>query len=209
MRFVTLSNDTIYEIGLLSAMWIVMMAIMMLPATVPWLIAIRKLSTGSPIRTATTFLGGYLFIWMLFSLGAAVMQHLLHKTALTSRMGVPVTPYIGAALLALAGLFQLTELKRRCLAHCQSPVSFFLSRWRDGPLGALQMGAHHGIYCLGCCWALMLLAFVSGVMNLVWMVGITVYVFVDQAILKSPTLTTASGFLLLGCSAWILVAMQH
>ena len=112
-------------------------------------------------------------------------------------------------LLALAGLFQLTALKRRCLAHCQSPVSFFLSRWRDGRLGALQMGVHHGVYCLGCCWALMLLAFVSGVMNLVWMVGITVYVFVDQAILKSPTLTTASGFLLLGCSAWILVAMQH
>lgn len=209
MQFVILSTDTLYEVGSLSAMWIVMMAIMMFPTTAPWLIAVRNISTSSPMRTVPMFLGGYLFIWMLFSFGAAIMQHLLHKAALASHMGHPVTPYVGAALLALAGLFQLTALKRRCLAHCQSPVSFFLSRWRDGRLGALQMGVHHGVYCLGCCWALMLLAFVSGVMNLVWMVGITVYVFVDQAILKSPTLTTASGFLLLGCSAWILVAMQH
>ena len=165
MQCVILSTDTLYEVGSLSAMWIVMMAIMMFPTTAPWLIAVRNISTSSPMRTVPMFLGGYLFIWMLFSFGAAIMQHLLHKAALASHMGHPVTPYVGAALLALAGLFQLTALKRRCLAHCQSPVSFFLTRWRDGRLGALQMGVHHGVYCLGCCWALMLLAFVSGVMS--------------------------------------------
>jgi predicted metal-binding membrane protein len=167
-------------------MWLVMMIGMMVPSAAPTVLLFDRISrqppnNGSFARTAA-FLAGYLIVWGGFSLIATLAQVELIALGWIDDMGV-TTGRIGAAVLLLAvGVYQWLPAKRACLAHCQSPVDFLVREYRPGHTGALRMGLRHGWYCLGCCWALMLLLFVGGVMNLLWVAVLAAVVFAEKVI---------------------------
>ena len=157
----------------LFVMWSVMMVAMMLPAVSGMLLAFatinrRRRERHEPDVATAVFLCGYLLVWVGFSVLATLVQWGLQSAALLSPMMAGTSPILGGTLLIAAGIFQWTPLKDVCLAHCRSPMSFILSDWREGIGGAVLMGLHHGAFCVGCCWALMGLLFVVGVMNLLW-----------------------------------------
>ncbi len=177
---------TAADLGFTVAMWAIMMVGMMLPAATPAILLFaavnrkRRARDGAGVPTAV-FVAGYLLVWGAFSVAAALAQWALHAAALLSPMLGITSPLVGGALLVTAGVYQLTPLKERCLAHCRSPLGFFMTEWRDGAAGALRMGLRHGAYCLGCCWILMGLLFVTGVMNLLWVAAIAAFVLVEKA----------------------------
>lgn len=185
-------------------MWTAMMAVMMLPVAGPWVLAMRRTAVGSQTLLPGLFFSGYLLVWTIFSLVAATVQTILFYTGLASPMGVPTNPLVPGVILVIAGIFQITPLKNQCLIHCQSPIGFFLTSWRDGRAGAVQMGIRHGFHCVGCCWALMALAFVAGVINLTWMIGVTLFILIDHAILRTPVLSSLSGAFFLIAGMWFL-----
>jgi predicted metal-binding membrane protein len=127
------------------------------------------------------FGSGYLAIWAGFSACAALAQWALHEAAMLSPAMKTSSPYLGGAVLLGAGIYQLTPFKGACLAHCRSPLGFMMTKWREGPLGAFRMGLQHGAYCVGCCWALMCVLFVVGVMNLAWVGALAVFVLLEKA----------------------------
>jgi predicted metal-binding membrane protein len=158
-------------------MWWVMMIAMMVPSAAPMVLlftTIKRKQTASvsPSVEAWIFLGGYLLTWAGFSLVAALTQWGLERAGLLSMAMASTSAVFGGVILLAAGLYQFTPVKSACLRYCQSPVLFLSRHWRPGAVGALGMGIRHGSYCLGCCWFLMALLFVSGVMNLVWVAGI-------------------------------------
>ncbi len=186
------------------AMWCLMSVAMMAPTAVPMLRAYRHLVAGSAGRVPAAgfwaLLAGYLAVWALFSFGAGAAQHVLGSAALLDGSGVSATPWLTSALLAVAGAYQLSRLKQACLSRCRSPLAFFLSHWRAGGRGALSMGLRHGAVCVGCCWALMALAFVGGTMNLAWM-GIATVLMVVEKLPIGRWLTTPIGAVLLVAAA--------
>jgi predicted metal-binding membrane protein len=127
-----------------------------------------------------TFGVGYLMVWVDFSAFAALAQWALHEAALLSPAMVASSSLLAGGILIAAGAYQLTPLKGSCLRRCRTPLGFLVANWRDGAGGALQMGLRHGVYCLGCCWALMCVLFVVGVMNLAWVAALTVFVLVEK-----------------------------
>src|SRR5262249_10367284 len=176
---------TLRDLGLTFLMWAVMMVGMMLPSAIPMTlvygaVARKAERQGTPVAPTAAFVAGYVAIWTLFSVAATLAQWGLDRAALLSPMMVSSSPWLGAGLLALAGAYQLTPYKAQCLSHCRSPMHFVAERWRPGIAGAVRMGAEHGAYCLGCCWALMLLLFVGGVMNLLWIALITLFVLAEK-----------------------------
>jgi predicted metal-binding membrane protein len=173
------------EFASLVVMWVVMMVAMMLPAAAPMVLTFatlrrRRLAEGRPSVPTAIFVLGYLAVWALYSLVAATAQVGLHASALLSPAMAAANPLFAGGLLIAAGAFQWTPLKRACLVACRSPLSFLMSRWREGRRGALAMGVRHGLYCLGCCWALMALLFVAGVMNLLWIAALAVTVLLEK-----------------------------
>ncbi len=187
MAMMSLHAWTTIDFGLMLAMWTIMMVGMMLPSAGPTTlvyaaVARKAAREGTPIAPTAAFVAGYLAMWTLFSLGATFAQWGLEATALLSPMMVSTSPGLGATLLAGAGLYQLTPLKDACLAHCRSPAHFIAEHWRPGTSGALRMGLEHGAYCLGCCWVLMGLLFFGGVMNLLWIAGITLFVLLEKMV---------------------------
>jgi predicted metal-binding membrane protein len=167
------------------SMWAAMMVAMMLPAAAPMIMLFaavnrrRRSELGVAVPTGI-FVLGHLLVWTAFSVGATLAQWGLHTRALLSPAMATTSPLVGGALLMAAGVYQLTSLKTRCLTHCRSPLGFLMTAWREGGGGALRMGLHHGVYCLGCCWVLMALLFVTGVMNLLWVAVITAFVLVEK-----------------------------
>ena len=167
------------HLALLLAMWAVMMVAMMLPSASPMLLlygsVARRSATGSSAasRQIYALAAGYLVVWGVFSLGATALQRLLAGLLLISPMMEVTNPVVSAALLLTAGVYQLTPIKLACLRSCQSPLGFLMSRWRNGLTGAFRMGLEHGALCVGCCWALMLLLFAGGVMNLAVIAALT------------------------------------
>jgi predicted metal-binding membrane protein len=129
----------------------------------------------------------------------------LHTAALLSPMMVSTSPLLGGALLVVAGAFQWSPLKRVCLTHCRTPLGFLMGEWREGTWGALRMGLRHGSYCVGCCWVLMALLFVTGVMNLLWVAAIAAFVLVEKVAPAGPWLSRVTGLLLAGGGAWVVV----
>ncbi len=165
-------------------MWSVMMVGMMGGAAWPVLLLFANARAGRgehgvPI-TVLAFGLGYLAVWMGFSLAAAIAQWTLHHAALLSPSIAISSPRLGGAVLIAAGAYQLSPMKGACLAHCRSPLGFLMANWRDGTIGALRMGASHGRYCLGCCWALMCVLFAVGVMNLLWVAALTAVVLIEK-----------------------------
>src|SRR6266851_529278 len=175
----------VVDLLLIFTMWAVMMVAMMVPTAGPMVLLFaafnrKRREQQRPFVLTSVFLLGYLIIWVAFSVIAALAQWGLHRAALLSPMMVSTSPALGGSLLMVAGIFQWTPLKNTCLSHCRSPLDFFSTDWREGSTGALRMGLKHGGYCLGCCWVLMLLLFVTGVMNLVWIAGIAIFVLLEK-----------------------------
>ncbi len=200
-----------FDFGAAVAMWVVMMVAMMLPIVSPWLLALsmaaREREPGpAPYPEVGGFLLGYGAVWVGYSVLAAAGQMLLQRMALLSSEGVLTSPIVGGALLGVAGVYQWTPFRDSCMTHCRSPFAFFLSDWRAGSWGAFSMGARHGIYCAGCCWALMALSFVFGVMSLAWMGLLTAFLLLEKVTSAGPWLGRAAGALLLGDALWSLVS---
>ena len=187
-------------------MWQAMVVAMMTPTVLPWIAAYATLvapADGSRNwRAIGAFTGGYFAVWLAYSAGAAWLQMGLARAGLL--MGDRVSTTLGALVLVSAGAFQFVPLKGACLAHCRNPLSYFLARWRNGPIGGFRLGVSHGAYCLGCCWLVMLTALAMGVMNLAWMAVLTVVVALEQVAPAGVWVGRAGGVLLIAWGAWLL-----
>lgn len=198
------------DLLLLFVMWSIMMVAMMAPTAAPMVLTFaavnrRRQAAQRPYVPTGFFLLGYLLAWTLFSAAATAAQWALHGFALLSTSMASTSALLGAAILIAAGIFQLTPLKHACLAHCRTPLSFIMAEWREGIGGALWMGLKHGSFCLGCCWILMLLLFVTGVMNLMWVGIITAFVLLEKIAPAAKWISRAAGVALIGWGAWLLV----
>ncbi len=196
--------------ALLFTMWWVMMIAMMVPSAAPMVLlftAIKRKqgASVSPSIEAWVFLSGYLLIWAGFSLVAVLAQWGLERAGLLSMAMASTSATLGGVILLAAGLYQFTPVKSACLRYCQSPVLFLSRHWRPGVVGALRMGLRHGSYCLGCCWFLMALLFVSGIMNLVWIAGIALYVACEKLLPLGRGLSRAAGVALIVSGTIVLV----
>lgn len=195
--------------ALMLTMWWVMMVAMMLPSVGPMVLlfaAVNRKSRqqGQPYTRTGFFAAGYLVAWGGFSLAAVALQWGLEQLALLSPMMQTTSIYLGAALLIGAGVYQLTPLKHACLRRCRSPLHFISHRWRPGSGGAFRMGLEHGLFCLGCCWLLMVLLFYGGVMNLYWIAGLALFVLLEKTIPPGHRMASLLG---LGLVAWGLVLL--
>jgi predicted metal-binding membrane protein len=166
-------------------MWVVMMAAMMLPSVLPVVLLFLRVTQHSgantrPLLRTWLFAGGYLLAWSGFSVLATGLQWSLHRLGLLTGEMAASSPLLGGGLLIAAGVYQWTAVKNACLEHCRGPVQFLTQRWRRTPLGALRMGVEHGVFCIGCCWVIMALLFVGGVMNLLWIGGLSVFVLIEK-----------------------------
>jgi len=202
---------TLTDFLMLFIMWTVMMAAMMAPSAAPMILTFaalnrKRMSTGAPLYPAGAFAGAYLAVWAAFSLAATGVQWWLHSAAMLS-MSMELTDTRAAAgLLVLAGLFQWTPLKRACLDTCHAPFAFLMTHWRDGRWGALRMGIQHGVYCVGCCWAVMGLLFVAGVMNLPWVLILSLFVLAEKL---SPKLARPAGTLMAVAGIAMMLMQQQ
>ena len=189
---------------LMFAMWWVMMVAMMLPSAAPMLLLYQRVVSrrrpARAFRDTWMFASGYLLIWGLFSLGATGLHAAGEMTGWINGMMTSASTILDAALLVVAGVWQLTPTKDRCLEACRSPVEFLSRIWRPGAYGALAMGIRHGIFCVGCCWAMMLLLFVGGVMNLYWIGGLALLVLAEKTVPRWPVVgwLTGGGLVLAG-----------
>jgi predicted metal-binding membrane protein len=183
---------------LLWAMWAVMMIGMMLPSAAPMI-----LLADTAARSCFLALG-YIVVWAAFSVGATALQWTLGQLVILNPMMETSSRTAGAILLVIAGVYQWTPLKHACLTTCQSPMAFLARRWRGGAWGAFRMGAEHGVYCVGCCWALMLLLFVGGVMNLTVIIALTAFVAFEKLVPLGRRGARLSGALLIAAAAWML-----
>lgn len=171
------------DFGIVLAMWAVMMIAMMLPSATPTLMAAAKIwqQRGQAVyRLSLAFASGYLGIWLLFSISLTLLQWQLHELQWLSPMMANNNRTLTIALFALAGGYQFSSFKNACLTHCQSPIGFLLNHWQNHIYGAVKMGFRHGLSCLGCCWAMMLLMFAVGVMNLAGMIAITLIITLEK-----------------------------
>lgn len=185
----------------LGAMWAVMMAGMMLPSATPTLLLYGRVvrsqrQTQGAWPQVYLFGAGYLIVWTAFSALAAALQLALHQLAWITPMMRSANVFLTSALMIAAGVYQWLPLKRNCLAQCRSPAAFIAEHWRAGRLGALELGLRHGLYCLGCCWALMLLLFAGGVMSLACILGLTIVVLIEKFATGGERLARAGGALL-------------
>ena len=192
---------TATEVLFTFAMWAVMMVGMMAGTATPVLLLYgaahaRRSPRGAPLAVLIFGLG-YVTVWTGFSACAALAQWALHQASALSSAMAAASPRLAGSLLIAAGAYQLTPWKRACLKHCRSPLGFLMTHWRDGRLGAFQMGLSHGAYCLGCCWALMGLLFVVGVMNLVWVAALTGFVLLEKIGPAGAAVARAAGAALL------------
>jgi predicted metal-binding membrane protein len=194
---------------LLGAMWIVMMAGMMLPSAAPTLLlysatARRRSGDRQAAWHVYAMAAGYLVVWAAFSACATLLQRILSALLVLSPMMELTSPLLSGALLIGAGAYQLTPLKRACLASCSAPLVFLTHRWREGGIGAFRLGVEHGLFCVGCCWALMLLLFAGGVMNLAVIGALTAFVLIEKLAPLSARSVRLTGMLLIAVGVWVL-----
>jgi predicted metal-binding membrane protein len=183
---------------LLFLMWLVMMIAMMVPSVAPLILIFlmvnrKRKAQSSPFVPGMYLLSGYLAAWTFFSLLATLLQWGLQQIAWLNPMMIITHRVAGGMILVFAGLFQFTSLKQRCLHYCQTPIQFIHQKWKEGRAGAFKMGMTNGVFCLGCCWLLMLLLFVSGIMNLLWIALISFFVLLEKAIPNSSWISYTAG----------------
>ncbi len=200
----------ITHVALMFFMWWIMMIAMMLPSATPVILlatALNRRSESSikPYGSAAAFTSAYLLTWAGFSVLAVAAQWALQITGLMSGMLRNTSPGLNAVLLIAAGAWQFTALKHACLRHCRGPIDFLTRHRRGGNAGAMLMGTRHGLYCLGCCWFLMALLFVGGVMNLFWIAGLAIYVWIEKVLPSGEAISRVMGGLLIAWGIGILV----
>lgn len=198
------------HLAFLTVMWSIMMVAMMVPSVTPMVMMFstvnrkRLESDRRDLLPIGIFVLGYLIAWAVFSVGAGLAQWSLHAATLLSPMMTSTTPILGGLLLIAGGVYQWTPLKYACLVHCRTPMSFLLTSWRPGRRGALIMGLQHGLFCVGCCWVLMALLFVAGVMNVLWVGAIAAFVFLEKVAPRGELIGRAAGVLLVLAGLWVL-----
>jgi len=191
-------------------MWTIMMVGMMLPSAAPMTLLYAAIVRTNRIRGTVLpgvwlFTGGYLLVWTAFSLGATALQVLFEEVRVASSMMVVTSKWLSGVILLAAGSYQWSPLKDKCLAQCRSPIQFITGHWRAGRLGALRMGAAYGLYCVGCCWAIMLLLFVSGVMNMLWVALIAGFVLFEKLMPHGRLVGRIAGLILVGAGLYVLI----
>jgi len=196
---------------LMFSMWWVMMIAMMLPGASPTIllhaqVIRRNFGDEKHLVSTLIFTFGYLFTWGIFSLIATYTQWGLESLGLLSSMMSSNNMLLGSSLLIIAGIYQLTPFKHSCLQHCRNPTQFLTRHWKSGKRGAFQMGLIHGAYCLGCCWFLMALLFVGGVMNLFWIAGLAIFVLLEKTISAGEWLAKITGIFLILWGAWLMIS---
>ena len=189
-------------------MWATMMVAMMFPSATPMILMFTIVNqqqgeTQRPLIPTGLFVLGYFLVWTAYSALAAMAQWGLHVAALLSHNLVITSPLLGGVLLVAAGIFQWTPFRDACMSKCRSPLGFLMAEWREGRPGALIMGLKHGLNCVGCCWLLMLLSFVLGIMNMVWMAILTIFMLVEKAYPGSQWVSRTTGLILVGWGLWI------
>ncbi|MGH8274017.1 MAG: DUF2182 domain-containing protein [Gammaproteobacteria bacterium] len=194
--------------GMVWLMWTAMVAAMMTPAAGPGLsaylaLARRRHSQQNIMPAATGFFAGYMVVWLGYAALGAAVQWMLAGTALLSPMGASASIWLSAGVLAAAGVYQLTPLKHICVTRCRNPLLQLMGAWHDGVSGALRLGLKQGSWCIGCCWMLMALMFVVGVMNLAWMAILAVFLLAEKLVPARWHLDAAIGLLLLAAAAFL------
>jgi predicted metal-binding membrane protein len=194
----------------MGGMWWIMMIAMMLPSASPMILLFARVqrnqhAQGAPVISTGIFLLGYLVTWGAFSVLAAGTQWGLERAGLLSAMMESTSGRFAGLLLLVAGAYQLTPLKQACLRRCRSPLQFIMHHWRAGTLGACRMGVEHGAFCLACCWVLMTLLFVGGVMNLYWIIGLALFVFLEKSLPAGHGFSALTGVGLLVWGGWLVV----
>jgi predicted metal-binding membrane protein len=203
MMMAQMRSWTIADFGFMFLMWATMMVGMMVPTAAPMVLLFaansrRLREQQQPYVPTVVFLSGYVVVWSGFAVAATLGNWALHVNDLmSSMMGESVSIYLGGGLLIAAGLFQLSPLKYVCLKHCRSPLSFLTNDWREGSWGAFNMGLRHGAFCLGCCWMLMGLLFVLGIMNLIWIAALAAFVLLEKVAPAGQYVGMTAGILLI------------
>jgi len=198
------------EFAYVFAMWVVMMIGMMTPSVAPMILIYARIGRqaggeGQPLAVSAWFVLGYLLSWTTFSLAATSAQWALERAALLTPMMESVSNILGATALIVAGLYQWTPFKDACLSYCQTPLGFILRYgFRREAIGALALGFRHGLYCIGCCWALMVLLFVAGVMNLFWIAALSALVLVEKVVPFGRLVPRIAGIAFMAAGAWLL-----
>jgi predicted metal-binding membrane protein len=203
---------TLADFAFTFVMWAVMMVGMMLPSASPMILIYARVARqpvlqGRPLAATGWFAGGYLLSWTAFSLLAAIVQGLLERAALLTPMMTAATNRVGAAVLILAGLYQWLPLKNACLRQCRTPFQFIQSHggFKPGVLNSVRLGFQHGMYCVGCCWALMALLFVLGVMNVLWVAAIAILVLIEKVTPAGRFVARVAGAAFLAAGLWLLL----
>ncbi len=208
---VTYNSWDFLHFSLMLAMWWLMMIAMMLPSATPTILLAaalnrRSQSNKAPYGRTAFFTAGYLIAWFIFSVIAVLCQWLLEYSGMMSSMMQNSSRTIAAGLLLMAGIWQYTPIKQACLRHCRSPVHFLTRNRRPGDIGALVMGLHHGAYCLGCCWFLMGLLFVICIMDVYWIIGLTLFVLIEKLFSKGPLFSQVSGITMIAAGIILLAS---
>ena len=200
------------EAGVTLTMWVVMMVGMMLPSATPMILLYARVGRqsrkeGKPFAATGFFAGGYLLAWVGFALAATLGQWLMEGTLLSPALASASRIFSGVVLI-VAGLYQWTPLKDACLSQCQTPIVFLQRHggFRRDPAGAVGLGLRHGLYCIGCCWALMTLLFVGGIMNVLWIAAIAIFVLAEKVFFPGRLLSRIAGTLLIAAGLWQLIS---
>ena len=199
-------------LGWFLGIWVTMMAAMMLPSVAPMVLTFARVNrerfrrNHTPLVPTWIFVAGYLAAWTAYGLLAYGVLRAVRGSAPGFLAWDSGGPYLAGAAIAAAGLYQLTPLKRVCLRHCRGPLHFVLHGWRDGRLGALRMGVEHGLYCVGCCWGLMIVLFALGVMSLTWMGLIAGVIFLEKVVPVGDRLTRPLAVAFVALGIWVALA---
>jgi len=209
MNMDSVASWSVTDVFMLFIMWAIMMAGMMLPSAIPVILLVNKLnlqriSSNQTYTPTIIFTFGYIIIWCLYSLVITFLQYFLHHLGLLTPMMDSANVTFSASILIIAGIYQFSSFKQNCLKLCRSPLSMLSNDWREGFKGALLLGLKHGSYCVGCCWLLMTILFVSGVMNLKWILILTLVIVVEKVMPKGEIISKYLGILLIifGLSYW-------
>jgi predicted metal-binding membrane protein len=196
------------NVAAIAAMWGVMMVAMMLPSALPMVLTFSEVCARQRERPrAASFVAAYLAVWLGFSIAATALQWALQAADLVDPMIVSRSAVLNAGLLVIAGVYQFSPLKAMCLAGCRTPFGFLIGEWRPGPRGGFVMGLRHGLLCLGCCWALMALLFVGGVMNLAWVAALSLAVAAEKMAPRGAMIARGLGALLIVAGAMRLFTL--